>query len=896
MFKTKKQIIVAASFILSVTLALLVYFILIATGAVNLLQRNLIFTSGSLSETYASNVTVECHEYKLESGDLYTGHYVEVNYLSKLDHIGSIDNEFVVIIYDSNDNVVTSKYDIELVPGTLTITGVPIKIKTADATKVYDGTELTEDSWTILSGGLLENHSLDVLVTGSRVNAGASDNDFVMTVFDEFDNDVTNLYLLEKELGVLEVSTRTISILTSADSKIYDGTELTNDGYYVITESNLIDGHNIIVRTTGTITEVGTTSNTIHWCVLDDTLNDVSSNYNVLLTAGNLEILKRPVSIVTYDLEKVYDGDALTADTYSISSLLPGHTEKTLNPSSITNVGSIENTFVVLIYDELDNDVTSYYEIDLTPGTLTITSYDLVIRTSSAEKTYDGDYIFSEDYELLGDMLAGHNLEIIDYTKFYEADSKANTIIFRVLNEEDVDVTSNFAFDKSTGTLTIFKKSIVIETQSFNFEYTGDSYLASNISNNVVNCTDIIENWYFRFNSDVAIVEVGTIQNIATIYIEDNAAINYDIKFNYGTITVYKQNIYIQTGSQNFEYDEKYYGYAYATITSSSYKGLPVSNYYSDSILSIDNFITVKELGTYYNTADIQLKDSANYSLTIVWGGITIWTEDKILIEIMPVNVTIGVDNTTHYVSDYLVNGKNLYGLSAYTSQGFSYTATIIGEISSIGYARTTITNFTLYNEYNDIVLSYAFGEYDSDEYRLKVSDGIIVMTDVTITVTSEAADKDYDGTPLVADFTLNYSENFNASKYSIEVIGSITDVGTFQPYVKVYDNEGNDCTYLFDIVNTMGTLTVYKSNITITIGDVSVAANQDLSQIMVTATYQSSIVGRLDVSLFGFASSDRYTSVNISSANALAVIYDIDGNNITNNFTIKYVGTILVN
>ena len=61
-----------------------------------------------------------------------------------------------VQIYDANRNVMTQNYDIQVVPGALTVNPIPLVISSGSANKRYDGTALTEDFWQLEHGKLLD--------------------------------------------------------------------------------------------------------------------------------------------------------------------------------------------------------------------------------------------------------------------------------------------------------------------------------------------------------------------------------------------------------------------------------------------------------------------------------------------------------------------------------------------------------------------------------------------------------------------------------------------------------------------------------------------------------------------------------------------------------------------
>ena len=90
----------------------------------------------------------------------------------------------------------------------LTVTEREITVKTADASKEYDGEPLTNPSFYISIGALGEGHVLDLEVTGSQTSVGTSANlcnKESARITDATGYDVTGNYKVKIELGVLEV-------------------------------------------------------------------------------------------------------------------------------------------------------------------------------------------------------------------------------------------------------------------------------------------------------------------------------------------------------------------------------------------------------------------------------------------------------------------------------------------------------------------------------------------------------------------------------------------------------------------------------------------------------------------------------------------------------------------
>ena len=68
-------------------------------------------------------------------------------------------------------------------------------------------------------------------MTGSQKDAGSSDNvPSEAKIVNAGGEDVTESYAITYANGTLEVTKKAVTITADSDSKIYDGTALTNDG------------------------------------------------------------------------------------------------------------------------------------------------------------------------------------------------------------------------------------------------------------------------------------------------------------------------------------------------------------------------------------------------------------------------------------------------------------------------------------------------------------------------------------------------------------------------------------------------------------------------------------------------------------------------------------------
>ena len=225
-----------------------------------------------------------------------------------------------------------------------------------------------------LSDLLARGYTYEATVTGEQSLPGIGKSTIEsFTLYDPDKNDVTAQFDIEFAQGNLQVYLEEITVFTGSMSRAYDGTPLTNGNCSY--SGTLLAGHAVTtLQTTGSITNVGNTVNTYDIVITDEeTGEDVTYMYWVHSSYGTLSVTPCEIVITADSAEAVYTGEPLTADGYSVSGDLNGHTPEIVVEGSQTNVGYSDNIVTsVVIRDENGSDVTCNYSITLVSGTLRV--------------------------------------------------------------------------------------------------------------------------------------------------------------------------------------------------------------------------------------------------------------------------------------------------------------------------------------------------------------------------------------------------------------------------------------------------------------------------------------------------------------------------------------------
>lgn len=367
-----------------------------------------------------------------------------------------------VKVYDENGKLYSGKhpYEISVQAGEHVIKPRPVTITADSAEKEFDGAALTAPGWKVSEAaegtGLVGSDKVAaVKVAGSQTYPGSSANvpsDAVM------ETGKASNYKFEYVNGILRVTDRAAKYVINAAAPdatyTYDGAQKTAEG--VSFDQLTFDGKTYTVtgltsKASGTDAGEYAASITGTATVWDGETN-VTEQFQVNTTdTGKLTIKPRPVTFTSGTATKVYDGEALTARSWTANEpteaapdegLLASDAGKivAVYRSGITLPGTVKNEFGIDSnpYEALDN-----YDVTLVPGTLTVIAqsidpkdptepdpedpskpvYKGVTVEAPANVVYDGDEHKGEPVVKSGDKTLAKG---VDYELSYEGQDVVN--------------------------------------------------------------------------------------------------------------------------------------------------------------------------------------------------------------------------------------------------------------------------------------------------------------------------------------------------------------------------------------------------------------------------------------------------------------------------------------
>ena len=327
--------------------------------------------------------------------------YKEVTITSPSDEVyDGKEHKWIPTVTDKEENELVAKTDYEVtysttdftnVTGTITVTITGIGNYTGKATrtysitpktytvttesdsKVYDGTALTAGGKV---SGIVKGETVEFTITGSQTSVGTSDNTYELNWTGSAKE--SNYKHGKDSIGTLTVKAKSIvpdgpdtpdekktgiTVSDPSDSK-YDGKEhrevLTVQD--TKTDKKLVADKDYSVTYSDDLVNAGTVTITIEGI----------GNYTGSFTK-TYEITKRSVTLTSATASKIYDGQALTSTSITVSGdgFVKGEGATYNVTGTQTEVGNSANSFE---YKLNENTLASNYDITKVVGTLTITA------------------------------------------------------------------------------------------------------------------------------------------------------------------------------------------------------------------------------------------------------------------------------------------------------------------------------------------------------------------------------------------------------------------------------------------------------------------------------------------------------------------------------------------
>ena len=514
------------------------------------------------------------------------------------------------------------------------------------------------------------------------------------------------------------------SVKTESASKAYDGEALTAGGKV----SGLVEGETVDFKVTGSQTVVGNSDNTYE---LNWNGSAKESNYKLeKREVGTLTVTesKNEVVVTTTGETHVYDGKAHGA-TVEVTGLPKGY-QVTKAKSNATATDVTPEAGVAATADELvivntkGKDVTKDLKITKVDGVIKITKAPVTINTPDASKVYDGTPLTAAG--TIDGIVKGETVSFKTTGTITNKGTKKNSY---ELKWDGTAKESNYEVTASKGTLEITEQSIVPENPNYR------GVTVNKPSDKTYDGKE--HKWTPTVKDGDKVLVEGTDYTVSynkTDYTNVTGAIEVTITGigNYsGTVTRTYQitpvDVTITTDSDDKPYD-----------------GTPLT---ADG--RIKGLVNDEEV-SFAVTGSQTAVGSSDNTYTLVWDKTAKETNYNIA------SVSVGTLTVTESAAEIVVTTTG----GTFTYNGQPHGATVSVSTLPTGYTLKTAASTATATNVADgevtatadqLVIVNAAGEDVTAKLNITYNNGTIKIIPKAATVTTDSAEKVYDGTPLTA-------------------------------------------------------------------------------------------------------------------------------------------------
>ena len=689
---------------------------------------------------------------------------------------------------DVTDRVVVTKQN-----GTLTINKRQVTLTSEGGSKPYDGTALTKPDVAIGGDGFVNGEVKDIKATGSVTNVsdGEVTNTITYTPNEKFNKNNYQITKTEGKLSITAVETEVqVQIVGATDTVGYDGNEHQVEGYTVTINNDKY--HEADFTFSGNKVAKGINAGTYNMGLAAEQFKNNSSNFsNVTFTVTDGYLVITPKSINTEDQKitvsdpqgHVYDGnphqEVLVVRDAELDKTLKSGKDYDVYYSTkdFTNVGEI--TITITAKGNYVGAVNKTYSI---------TKRQVTLTSEGGSKPYDGTPLTRPNVTVGGDGFVTDevtSVQAIGTVTEVKDSPVTNAIEYTVGTKFNIN---NYEISMTEGTLSITPKSINPDDQNMSVSDPQGHVYDGLEHKEELEVKDIFRDVILLAGTDYD-VEYSTkdFTNVGKITITITGKGNYTGTFD-RTYEITPATLTVTTPSANKVYDG-------TPLTADG----TISGFVNKETATFTTTGGQTEVGNSKNTYSIKWNGTAkstNYEISEAVGTLTV-TQQSIDPE-DPDNNYNGV--TINKPSNKVYDGKeHKWSPAVADKEG---NALVEGTDYTVEYSTSDFTNVT-----GTITVTISgIGNYTGKVTRT------YEITPKAYTVTTDSANKVYDGTALTAGGKIEGI--VDGEDVEFNVTGSQTNKGTSKnTYSLKWNGSAIETNYKLE-KESIGDLTVTEQTI----------------------------------------------------------------------------------
>ena len=566
-----------------------------------------------------------------------------------------------------------------------------------------------------------------------------------------------------------QITPRTVKLTSGSDSKTYDGTPLVKHDV-TPSEDGFVKDDGATYNVTGSQTETGSSKNTFTYTLNENTLE---KNYVIETKEGTLEVTpvtdKVVVEIKGKTKTETYNGNTHEVEGYEYTKISDAlYPEEAIHFEGAAKASrkDVGTTYMGLNASQFSNTSANFTNVTfkVTDGWLKVDPKSIVpSETNGMEVTGPADTMYNGDEQKLTPVVKDQGkvlTENVDYELSYTGDTtNVGTVKITVLGKGNYDGSTEVSYK-------ITKRNVTLTSATDSKVYDKNPLTNYNVA---VGGDGFVKEEGATYNVTGSQTEKGTSKNTFTYTLKKGTlASNYSIEVVYGDLTVTAEDgevVVVITGrTGTFPYDG----------TEKSVKGYDVSitqgSTYTEADFTFSGNDEVKstEAGTYnmgLKPEDFTNNNTNYSSVTFVVNDGSLVINPKSIIPDGPdtpdeKKTGIEVTDPEGSIYDGLPHVNPLKVTDTKTGKELEenkdYTLTYVGDVVNVGTVKVKVKGIGNYT-----------GEF-TKKYQI---------TPREYTVTTDNAEKPYDGNALTADGRVN--NLVDGETVTLKITGSQTEVGS---------------------------------------------------------------------------------------------------------------------